>query len=141
MAENTVPVPNGPRRREEREIARARERHMPPPMDIYESGDQLVLMADMPGVSSENLDVRVDDDILTIQGKALDPAPGDAIYREYELNSFFRQFQLSDEVDAEKVNAELRNGVLTVQLPKCEKAKPKQIQSRRTEAGFEARIA
>jgi len=128
MAEKTVPVPSGPEKRAEREVTRARQRHVPPPADIYETPEGLVLNADLPGVSKENLEVRVDDEVLTIQAKAGHVAPGEAIYREYELNGFFRQFDLGEEIDREKVRAELKNGVLTLQLPRAEKAKPRQIE-------------
>ncbi len=128
MVEKTVPVPSGPQKRAEREVTRARERHVPPPVDIYETPEGLVLSADLPGVSKENLEVRVEDDVLTIQAKAGHAAPGEVIYREYELSGFFRQFELGEDIDRDKVRAELKHGVLTLQLPKAEKAQPKQIE-------------
>jgi HSP20 family protein len=131
MAEKTVPVPSGPERSKgEREITRARERNLRPPVDIYETPESLVLMADLPGVAKENLQVHIDDDLLTISGKASHVAAGDTIYREYELANFYRQFELNEEIDREKISAELKHGVLTLRLPKTEKAKPKQIDVR-----------
>jgi len=113
-----------------REITRAQERYVLPVVDIYETPDSLVLMADLPGVSKEDLDVRVDNDVLTIQGKSSHTAPGEATYREYELVNFFRQFELSERVDQEKIAAELKHGVLTLHLPKTERARPRQIEVR-----------
>lgn len=131
MAEKTVPVPSGPElRRHEREITRASERHLRPPVDIYETPDALVMMADLPGVSKDGLEVRVDDNVLTIRGKAAHAVPGEAIYREYDLANFFRQFELNEEIDQGKISAELAHGVLTLRLPKTEKAKPRQLEVR-----------
>ncbi len=128
MAEKTVPTAT-----DERDVATQREEtrsdgpYLSPPVDIYEQEDVLKVIADLPGVDKESVDVRVDDNILTIQGKAKDDTRGSAVYREYELGRFFRQFELSDEVDPEKISADLKHGVLTLVLPKAEKAKPKQI--------------
>ncbi len=85
-------------------------------------------MADLPGVSREDLDVSVENGLLTIRGRTHHAVPGDAIYREYELANFFRQFELSDKVDQNKITAELKHGVLTLNLPKAEEAKPRQIE-------------
>src|SRR5579875_1359318 len=129
MAEKTAPIATEPQRGgRSRETTRARERHLRPPVDIYETSEGLVLMADLPGVAKEGLKIDVDGDILTISGKASHVASGEPIYREYELGNFYRQFELGEEVDREKITAELRNGVLTLNLPKAEKAKPKQIE-------------
>ncbi len=128
MAEKTVPVSGAPQRKVEPEVTRARERYVRPPVDIYETAEALVLMADLPGVVKESLEVRMEDAVLTIQAKASHAAPGDPIYREYDLNGFFREFELSEEIDQQKVSAELRHGVLTLYLPKKEKAKPRQIE-------------
>jgi HSP20 family protein len=128
MAEQTVPAPNGPQGNADREVTRAPERHVRPPVDIYETPDALVLMADMPGVSKEALTLRVDEDLLTIQGKAAHAVPGDPIYREFDLTGFFRQFEFGEEIDREKIDAELKHGVLALRLPKAEKSKQKRIE-------------
>jgi HSP20 family protein len=107
---------------------RDEERYISPPVDIYETGDSLVVVADLPCVPKDGLDIRVDDDVLTIQGKTSYSPPSDVFHREFGMANFFRQFSLSEEVDQTKISAQLRNGVLTVQLPKAEKAKPKQIE-------------
>src|SRR6202023_2558319 len=83
MAEQTVPSPNGRQGSGDWEVTRAPERHVRPPVDIYETPDALMLIADMPGVSKESLEVRVDEDLLTIQGKATHAVPGDPVYREF----------------------------------------------------------
>jgi HSP20 family protein len=107
-----------------------RERYITPPVDIYEMAEGLVVMADMPGVDSNALDIRVDNHLLTMQGTACHVAPGDVVYREYELINYFRQFELSDKVDASKISAEFKHGVLTLHLPKAEEAKPRRIEVR-----------
>jgi HSP20 family molecular chaperone IbpA len=130
MAEKTIPQP-APHRAESaaaREGTRAQEQYIAPPVDIYETSDGLTLVADLPGVSREDLSVDVKDDVLTIQGRAKHALPADPTYAEFELVNFFRQFQLSDAVDINRITAELKHGVLTLHLPKAEAAKPKKIQ-------------
>jgi HSP20 family protein len=127
MPETTEVAANGPQRQSNLESTRGWERYLRPPVDIYETPDELVLVADMPGVSSENLEVHVDDGVLTLRGKAAHAAPGEPIFREFELANFFRQFELGIGIDAAKVQAELKNGVLKLHLPKSEEAKPRQI--------------
>jgi HSP20 family molecular chaperone IbpA len=101
---------------------------MMPPVDIYETPEGLVLLADLPGVSKENLDVRVDNNVLTLQGKAQHAFSGEALYREFELVNFFREFELSEQVDQARISAQLKHGVLTLYLPRVEKAKPRQVE-------------
>ncbi|MFQ5852226.1 MAG: Hsp20/alpha crystallin family protein [Candidatus Binatia bacterium] len=128
MAEKTVAGPNAREISASREGTRAQERYVTPPVDIYETQEGLVLLADLPGVSEDDLDVQVEDNLLTIQGKAQHVALGEAVYREYELIHLFRQFELSEEVDQGRIRAELKHGVLTLHLPKAEKAKPRKIE-------------
>ena len=123
MAEKTVPATMEDRLPETRE----EDRFLVPPVDIYETSDGLAVVADLPGVDKEDLSIRVEDNILTIDGKAHDGLPGEAIRSEFALANFHRQFRLSDEVDQERITADLKNGVLQIQLPKAEKAKPKMI--------------
>lgn len=112
------------------ESTRNRERYVAPPVDIYETRDGLVVLADLPGVSKEALDVRVDNNLLTIRACADHAGHKDGTYREYELVNFFRQFELSDNVDQQRISADLKHGVLTLSLPKAEEAKPRQIEVR-----------
>jgi len=127
MAEKTVPQYTADKEAPAREDTRSRERFVTPPVDIYETSDGLVVLADLPGVAKNGLDVRVENSLLTIRGKATHAAPGELIYREYELVNFFRQFELNEKVDQQKISAELRNGVLTLTLPKAAQAKPRRI--------------
>jgi len=103
-------------------------RFMVPPVDIYETETSLNVIVDLPGVQKKDVNVKVDQDILTIKGKVRYSRPKDVVREEFQLLDFFRQFQLSEEVDREKISAESGNGVLTITLPKAEKAKPQQIQ-------------
>jgi HSP20 family molecular chaperone IbpA len=128
MPERTVEIPSEQKRHSEREVTRTGERYIAPPVDIYEAEEGLMVLADLPGVSKDDLDVRVDNDILTIQGLSTHAASGEPVYREYELVKFFRQFELSDKVDQAKISAELKHGVLTLLLPKVEKPEPKRIE-------------
>lgn len=129
MVERTVPAPTGSAAAT-RELTRAEERYVAPPVDIFEDEQGLVVVADLPGVEPSALDVRVDRGVLTIQGRAAHLAPADPVYREYELSGFFRQFQLPEEVDAARISAELAHGVLTLRLPRAERAQPRRIEVR-----------
>lgn len=100
-----------------------------PRVDILETRDALVLYADLPGVLPQDLDVRFEKDELTIYGKVA-PRYDNPTYLAYEygVGDFYRAFTISEAIDADKIAAELRDGVLTVQLPKSEKVKPRKIQ-------------
>ena len=126
MAESTVAVPES-QHPATTEHTRHQERSLAPPVDIYETQEGLVVLADLPGVAKDALDVRVEQHRLTIRGHARHGVPGEAVHREYALVNFFRQFDLSDTVDERRITAELKHGVLTVTLPKAEAAKPRQI--------------
>ena len=127
MAERTVAARAQDIPPSSREETRSQERYITPPVDIYETADGLLVKADLPGVAREGLDVRVENSLLTIRGKAAHAAPGDPVYQEYGLVNFFRQFELNERVDQSKISAELKHGVLTLTLPKAEEAKPRQI--------------
>ena len=114
----------------DREPTRAEEVFGAPPVDIFEDEDSLVVLADLPGIAPEGLDVRVEQRVLTITAHA-EPAPsGTALHREYELTNFFRQFQLPEEVDTARIQAELKQGVLTLRLPRAPKEHPRRIEVR-----------
>jgi HSP20 family protein len=130
MAEKTVAARTQEKASPSREDTRSQERYVSPPVDIYETTNGLVVTADLPGVAKEGLDIRVENNLLTIRGKAAHAAPGDPIYREYGLVNFFRQFELNERVDQNKISAELKHGVLTLSLPKAEEAKPRKIEVR-----------
>jgi len=136
MAEKTVPTTH--EEATPRETTRTREQYIAPPVDIYEDDEGLTVLADMPGVEPSDLDVRVENGILTLQARSKDIQPGDVYYQEFELASFFRQFQLSEEVNVNGITADLRDGVLTLRLPKAERAKPRRIQVRTQAQGQES---
>jgi HSP20 family molecular chaperone IbpA len=100
-----------------------------PEVDIYETQDGLWLWADMPGVDENSLEVRVADGVLSIEGQvalqeydSLDP-----VYTEYNVGNYARRFSLSNEIDADHIKARMTDGVLALELPKAERAKPKRI--------------
>lgn len=130
MAEKTVPSLQNEQAVGRREGTRADERYLIPPVDIFETKDGLTVVADLPGVDRAALDVRVAEGILTIEAKTAHAAPGAPVAREYELHNFFRQFELPDEVDPDRISADLAHGVLTLRLPKKEAAKPRKIEVR-----------
>jgi len=101
--------------------------YIAPPVDIFENEDALMVVADLPGVDKDGVDIRIEDDILTIKGNAKYNQPATVLRQEFTLQNYYRQFQLSEEVDQSKISAESKNGVLTITLPKAEKSKPKQI--------------
>jgi len=123
MAETTVPT------RAEAEVPATREesRYLAPPVDIVEDEQGLTVVADLPGVTKENVSIRVDNNTLTIEGRTRHIAPGEPVRCEYQLMNFYRQFVLGEEVDQDQISADMRQGVLTVRLPKKAKAKPRQI--------------
>ena len=110
-----------------REVTRQEERYAIPPVDIYEKPDALTVLADLPGVAPQGLNVHVDQGVLTIEGKVDAGDAGALLVQEFDLTSFYRQFRISETVDTEKIRASLKNGVLHLTLPKVEKAKPRQI--------------
>ncbi len=101
-----------------------------PPVDIYELEDGVVLFADMPGVTKENLDVQVDKNVLTIKGEIGDVVPKDItpLYVEFNGKAYERAFTLGPDVDVSKIEASMNAGVLKIFLPKSEEVKPKKIE-------------
>lgn len=127
MAETTIPARN---ETQTEAIAQTRDdsRYIVPPVDIYENEDALVVVADLPGVKKEDLHINVENGVLTIDGHPSSSHDGEMVDAEFELLNFYRQFTLSDKVDQEKIEATLACGVLTLELPKAEMAKPRQIE-------------
>lgn len=104
-------------------------RTVTPPVDIYENADELLLVTDMPGVSQDGITVNLEKRELTIEGKRTKAeGEGRPLAVESEELSYRRSFILPQGIDAEKVSAELRNGVLRVRIPKAPAVKPRQIQ-------------
>lgn len=110
-----------------REVTRQPERYATPPVDIYEEEDRLVVLADLPGVSKENLSIQVEQGILTIEGRVEPSGPAGAVRREFTLLPFFRQFRITEVIDPAKIRANLKNGVLRLELFLAEAAKPRRI--------------
>jgi HSP20 family protein len=101
-----------------------------PPVDIYEDESGITVFADLPGVSRENLGIRVTGDNLVIEGVASVPAGADMELLHGELHNpqYRRSFTLSRELDPQKIEAELSNGVLHLHIPKAEEARPRRIE-------------
>lgn len=99
-----------------------------PDVDIYETDDKLVLVADVPGVSKDSVELSLEDGVLEITAHRREASTKEEpIYSEFRPASYYRAFSLSDEIDADKIDANLKDGVLTVTLPKLERAKPRKI--------------
>ncbi len=101
-----------------------------PPVDIYETENELVLKADLPGLVNEDIDVRVENNMLTIRGERKfekDVNEDNYLRVERAFGPFTRSFSLPNTVSSESVRAEYRHGVLTLQMAKREESKPKQI--------------
>ncbi len=101
-----------------------------PAVDIYETEHELVVKADLPDINEKDLDVRIENNVLTIRGeRKFEKSVSDDNYLRMERSygSFSRSFSLANTVNTEAIKAEYRNGVLTLHIPKREEAKPKQI--------------
>jgi HSP20 family protein len=101
-----------------------------PAVDIYDKGNEVVIHAELPGLKKEDIDVRVENNILTIRGKKerQEEVKEDGYFRsERAYGSFVRSFSLPSTVDVSKIAADYKDGVLTLRLPKAEEAKPRQI--------------
>jgi HSP20 family protein len=100
-----------------------------PNVDIFENEQQLTLMADLPGVTSEKLNIDLRDNILTLSGdvEPIESSNEKDILIEYETGKYFRQFSLSELIDQNRIEAQLKDGVLRLILPKVEKATPRSI--------------
>jgi HSP20 family protein len=102
-----------------------------PRVDIVENDKELLLYADVPGAKSEHIDLRFENGELVVRAR-VEPTRvnGHLVLAEYQPGDFHRVFQVHESIDASKIEAEYKNGVLTVHLPKQEAAKPKQVQIR-----------
>ncbi len=100
-----------------------------PKSDIWETESGYKIEVEMPGVASTGVDVKLEDGVLSIIGQVQPDASVefDQVHTEYEVGSYERQFKVSDAIDDEKIVASIKNGVLELELPKRESAKPKRI--------------
>jgi HSP20 family molecular chaperone IbpA len=129
MAENRVSVYNDKEEKAlTREETRAQNNYLSPAVDIYETEDGLVVMADLPGVDKSGLEINVEQGVLTLEAHAGGEVAADEVSREFALRSFYRKFRLPDSIDASASNAVLKNGVLTLSLPRAAAAKPRRIE-------------
>lgn len=120
-------------RKEEKNIEKTRDIYeATPAVDIYENEDEILLHADMPGVLKEDIAVDIDNGTLSISGIRKLTAEGLATYEEFSNVEYVRSFSVPQTIDVEKVEAELKNGVLRLHLPKSEAAKPRQIEIKTT---------
>ena len=103
-----------------------------PSVDIFENERELTLLADLPGVTSENLTIDLRENTLTLTGEVepFERANEEDILIEYEIGKYYRQFSLSNVIDQSKIDAKLTDGVLRLTLPKVEEAKPRKIEVR-----------
>lgn len=115
---------------ERREEATRPGQYFQPAVDILETDDELIVLADMPGVTPDALDIQLEGDVLTIEGRV----PGaeyhglKPVYVEYNVGGFHRRFTIGESVDRDGIKAELRDGVLRLRLPKAERARSRRIQ-------------
>jgi len=119
---------------QKREVEKKQESTIPtraflPITDIFETDQALSVILEMPGVDKDNVDISVENDTLTIQGRidyskyeGLQP-----VYTEYNIGHYVRTFQISGKIDQGQISAELKDGVMKLVLPKAEKAKPRKI--------------
>jgi HSP20 family protein len=99
-----------------------------PSVDIHENGDAITLVADLPGARREDVTIDVTDGVLTLSAQVAHPAANwRPLYREYEQGGFTRRFTLGERLDPAKITATMKDGVLSLVLPKAEAHKPRKI--------------
>lgn len=100
-----------------------------PNVDILETQDELIVLADMPGVKSQDIDIDFKEGVLTLHGRVESRQAEETTYglQEYGIGDFHRTFQVSEQIDAGRINAAYKDGVLTLRLPKLERVKPRKI--------------
>lgn len=100
-----------------------------PRSDIYETDDQIVVTLDMPGVQKDNIEISLDKNVLTVNGYAVaeDPKGFSLVRAEFEVGDYERSFRISNRIEQDKINAEYKNGVLRLTLPKAEETKKRKI--------------
>lgn len=120
--------------KEKQEVSSTAEQTKPglvftPSVDIFENDKEIVLLADMPGVQAKALNIDLRDNTLTLDGEVepFEAAGEEDVLIEYEVGKYYRQFSLSEVIDQAKIDAQLKDGVLRLTLPKVEKAAPRTI--------------
>jgi len=124
-----TPVKTPPQEEQNVELTRTGQVFRPL-VDILENREELCILADMPGVDTQQIDVKFEDGSLTIHGRVKPRQAEDAnfLLREYGVGDLYRVFQVSEAIDAAKIRAEYTDGVLTLHLPKVEAVKPRKIE-------------
>jgi HSP20 family protein len=120
-----------------REVEKKEERTIParmflPNADIYETQNELNVVLEMPGIEKDKVEINLEEDVLHVEGR-LDLSKYEGLqplYTEYNVGHYARSFQLSSKIDQSKISAEMKDGVLSLTLPKAEEAKPRTIQVR-----------
>lgn len=120
--------------KEKQEVSSPAEQTTPglvftPSVDIFETEKEIVLLADMPGVQAKSLNIDLRENTLTLDGgiEPFETANEKDVMIEYEVGKYYRQFSLSEVIDQEKIDAQFKDGVLRLTLPKVEKAAPRKI--------------
>lgn len=100
-----------------------------PRVDVYEDASSITLLADLPGVPRDKLELKVEGDTLLVEGTVQPPTPEglEAVYAEVRVPRFRRSFALSRDLDTQRIDANLKEGVLTLRIPKAEHAQPRRI--------------
>lgn len=108
------------------------EKYFVPAVDIFETEEDVTVIAEMPGVAASGVDVTLEDDVLTIRGRMQAEEPGNAriLLQEYESGNYQRRFTVAETIDQEKIRASMNNGLLKVILPKTAPARPRKIDVR-----------
>lgn len=127
MGANSLTERTDERNVQTREETRSSEKYSKPAVNIIETEEGLTLTADVPGAAKETLDVNVEKGILTISAPVSMTMPGNPLYTEFELASYYRQFAIPESLDHDRAKADLANGILTLRVPKAEAAKPRKI--------------
>jgi HSP20 family protein len=102
-------------------------RSVSPPVDVFENGDEVLLVADVPGVPASGIDVRVENGTLTLEARRAPEPRGPALAREYDEVDFARTFRIPAGIDTANITAESKNGTVVVRLPKVAAVKPRKI--------------
>ncbi len=103
-----------------------------PAVDIYETADNIVILADLPGADEKSVNITLEKDLLTLEA-SLEPESHEGYnlaYSEFDTGDYYRAFNLSEEIDRDKIEAKMKNGVLRLILPKAEPAKARKIEVR-----------
>ena len=105
------------------------QRAVLPAIDVFEDASGITLLADMPGVPKEQLELKIEGDALLIEGGVQQPTPDglEAVYAEVRVPRYRRSFTLSRELDSARIDANLKDGVLTLRIPKQAHAQPRRI--------------